>query len=155
MLKLKYQNSGLSLIELVVVVAIFGILAAAIFSLSGFRNTKILETTVDEAASLISEARSKTISSENALEYGVHFEPSRMVLFSGTVFTEPNVNNKETILSPLVEISSISLNGGANLIFQRITGKTGNYGAVVFRVKSNTSLTKTISVKSTGLVDIQ
>jgi hypothetical protein len=137
-----------------------GLLLLSIVSISftSFRNAQTLENSVSEIISLIREARGKTLSSEDSSQYGLHFEASRMVFFKGTVFKEPGPAapyNREIQLSPLVEISSISLaGGGSDVIFKRLTGGTNQYGSVVLRVKSDTSKTRTININSTGAIDV-
>ena len=155
--KMTFLKKGFSLIEMMVAIAIGSVLVAVIVvSFSSFRNDKTVDIAADQVLSVINEARVKTVSSEDYSRFGVHFETSRVVLFKGDVFTEPNSSNTETPVSPLAEISDISLNGGGtNLVFQKLTGKTGNYGSLRIRLKSDNSKYKTISVKSTGIVNIQ
>ena len=153
----KKNKQGFSLIEIIAVVAIGLILISVVlFSFSSFRNSKIIEVSADQVLSVINEARVKAVSSEDYSRFGVHLEIGRVVFFKGDIFTEPNLSNIETALSPLVEISDISLNGGgADVVFQKLTGKTGNYGSLRIRLKSDNSKYKTISVKSTGIANIQ
>ena len=153
----KKNKKGFSLIEMIAVVAIGGILVSvALLSFSSFRNSKIIEVSADQVLSVINEARVKAVSSEDYSRFGVHLESGRIVFFKGDIFTEPNLSNIETAFSPLVEISDISLNGGgADVVFQKLTGKTGNYGSLRIRLKSDNSKYKTISVKSTGIANIQ
>ena len=151
------KNSAFSLIESVIAMAIGAVLVAAIVvSFSSFRNSKIVDISADQVLSVINEARVKTVSSEDYSRFGVRFEANRVVLFKGDIFAEPNPSNIETLLSPLAEISDISLNGGgADIVFQKLTGKTGNYGSLRVRLKSDNNKYKTISVKSTGIANIQ
>ena len=151
------KNSAFSLIESVIAMAIGAVLVAGIdVSFSSFRNSKIVDISAGRILSVINEARVKTVSSEDYSRFGVHFETSRVVFFKGDIFTEPNPANTETILSPLVEISNISLSGGGvDIVFQKLTGKTGNYGSLRVRLKSDNNKYKTISVKSTGIANIQ
>ena len=151
------KNSGFSLIEIIATIAIGAVLVAGIVvSFSSFRNSKIVDISADQILSVINEARVKTVSSEDYSRFGVRFEASRAVLFKGDIFAEPNSSNIETLLSPLVEISDISLNGGgADIVFQKLTGKTGNYGSLRVRLKSDNNKYKTISVKATGIANIQ
>lgn len=151
------KQKGFSLIEMIVVMAIGAVLVSAVIvSFSSFRNNKIVDISADQILSVINEARVKTVSSEDYSRFGVRFEAGRVVFFKGDVFTEPNSSNVQTMLSPLVEISDISLNGGgADMVFQKLTGKTSNYGSLRVRLKSNNNKYKTISVKSTGIANIQ
>ena len=154
---IKNKNSGFSLVEIIVAMAIGAVLVAGIVvSFSSFRNSKIVDISADRILSVINEARVKSVSSEDYSRFGVHFETSRVVFFKGDIFTEPNPANTETILSPLVEISNISLSGGGvDIVFQKFSGKTGNYGSLRVRLKSDNNKYKTISVKSTGIANIQ
>lgn len=153
----KTKQKGFSLIETLAVVAIGMILATVVlFSFSSFRNNKVVDITADEVLSVINEARVKAVSSEDYSRFGVHFEAGRIVFFKGDIFIEPNSSNIETTLSSLVEISDISLSGGgSSIVFQKLTGKTSNYGSLRVRLKSDNSKYKTISVKSTGIAQIQ
>lgn len=154
---IKKKQTGFSLIEMIVVIAIGAFLVSAVIvSFSSFRNNKIVDVSADQILSVINEARVKTVSSEDYSRFGVRFEAGRVVFFKGDVFTEPNSSNIQTMLSPLVEISDISINGGgADIVFQKLTGKTSNYGSLRVRLKSDNNKYKTISVKSTGIADIQ
>ncbi len=151
------MNKGLTFIEIIIAIAIILIIIVfSLISLNTFKENQSLKNAVNEAISLINQARSKTLSSQDFSQYGIHFELSRAVLFKGTTFSEIDASNIVFILPDSVEISDINLNGGGvNLVFQKLTGKTDEYGTVVFRAKNNISKTETIDIKSTGIVDIQ
>ncbi len=126
-----------------------------VFSFSPLRNNQELTNTVQETINLLNSARSKTLSSEGSSQYGVHFESSRIILFKGASFSESSPDNNVVALSSLVEISVINLNGGGNnLVFQRLTGKTNNYGTITLRIKSDVSKTKIIDIKNIGIVNV-
>ncbi len=147
---------GFSAVELLIVIAVILILTLIITgAFSKFRDTQALNGAVEEVAALINEARSKTLSSANFSQHGVHFETGRAVLFQGLVFSPSDPNNKELKFSDFVEISSIMLNGGgADMVFQKLTGKTGQYGTIILRVKKDTAKNKTITVGSMGIISI-
>jgi len=148
------KHRGLTLIEILIVIAVIALLSAIIISpLAEFRERKILDAVSEDIVSLVNEARINTIGSKNKLEYGAHFETGRMVLFEGTTFTEPNVNNEETIFNSVVEISSISLNGGgSDVVFNKLYGTTDEYGTIIIRLKSDNSKTIQIAIQETGVV---
>ena len=154
---IKNKKLGFSLIEMIVVIAIGAVLVAAVVvSFSSFRNSKIVDISADQILSVINEARVKAVSSEDYSRFGVRLEANRAVFFKGDIFTEPNPSNMETPMSPLVEISNISLNGGGvDIVFQKLTGKTSNYGSLRVRLKSDNNKYKIISIKSTGIANIQ
>lgn len=154
---IKLKQKGFSLIEIIAVVAIGLILISVVlFSFSSFRNSKIIDVSADQVFSVINEARVKSVSSEDYSRFGAHFEVGKVIFFKGDSYVSQSPANVETELSPLVEITDISLSdGGSNIVFQKLTGKTGNYGSLRIRLKSDNSKYKTISVKSTGIANVQ
>lgn len=148
---------GFTFIEIVIVLAIiFIILTITMVSLGNFKENQYLKNNVNESVSLINQARSRTLSSEDFSQYGIHFESNQIVLFKGTSYIVGDSNNIILSLSGFIEISMISLDGGGpDLVFQKLNGKTDQFGSVVFRVKNDFSKTKTIIIKITGLVEIQ
>lgn len=154
---IKLKQKGFSLIEIIAVTAIGLILISVVlFSFSSFRNSKIIDVSADQVFSVINEARVKSVSSEDYSRFGIHFEVGKVIFFKGDSYVSQNPANVEMELSSLVEISDISLSGGgSNIIFQKLTGKTGNYGSLRVRLKSDNSKYKIISVKSTGIANIQ
>lgn len=150
------MKKGFSIVEIVVVTAIGLILLTIVTgALLGLRDIQALNSSVEQITSVINEARAKTLASENFLSHSVHFEMTRVVLFEGMVFAEPNVSNKELKISDLVEISSVTLNGGGqDLIFQKLTGETGQYGIVTVRLKKDVSQIRDILIKPAGIISV-
>src|SRR3989344_5925113 len=139
------------MIIVIAVLAIIGTLTTAIFS--SFHKIQTLNSDIERAISLINKARSYTLLSKYSFQYGIHFESSRLVFFKGASFTEPNQDNEEFIFSPLVETFNVSLNGsGSDLIFQRLTGKTNEYGIVPFRLKNDVLKVKIITIEPSGII---
>jgi hypothetical protein len=147
---------GFTFLETIISLGIILLLIVIIFvSLSSFRKTQELNNAVEETISLINLTRSKTLFSENSSQYGIHFESSRIILFKGTAFSGSSPDNEVSLMPELIEISTINLNGGgSDLIFQRLNGKTDNYGTIVLRIKSDVTRTKTIEIKSTGIANV-
>jgi type II secretory pathway pseudopilin PulG len=151
------NNKGLTLIGMVLVVVIMLILAAvAMTSLSKFRNEQDIKNTVEDVVTLLNTARNNTLSSLNATNYGVHFENTRAVLFTGNTFVNSDPNNVVSTLPTSVEIpvsGGINLSGGgSDIVFTRLTGDTSNYGTIVIRLTSTTSRTTTVTISKTGIV---
>ncbi|MFC1751698.1 Tfp pilus assembly protein FimT/FimU [Patescibacteria group bacterium] len=150
-------KKGLSLVETILIIAIS--LTLLVIVTSGFkslRNSQILTSGSEEIVSLINEARSKTLSSEQASQYGVHFELNRAVLFKGDTFVEPSADNKELIYSGFIEMSSISLNGGgSDLVFERLTGETAQNGMVTINLTNDLSKIREITIEPSGTISVE
>lgn len=155
-LKRKNQKSrkGTGFIETLIIVAVLIVIVIITTSaFSSFYKNRALDSAAGQLFSLIKEARLNTLFSKDGSEYGIHFEASRAVLFKGLVFAEPNPNNQELILPFTVEIFNISLNGGgSDIVFQKLTGKTNQYGAVSLRLKTDPLKIKAINISSNGII---
>lgn len=151
------MKKGFTFIEIIIVLAILLLITLFVFvSFSSLRQNQLLNGTTENVSVFINEARSRTLASKDFSQYGIHFEASRIVVFKGTTFSEPNPENHEFSFPQSIEISNIALNGGGiNLIFQKLTGKTDQFGSVTLRVKSDPSKTKTIIINATGITNVQ
>ncbi len=152
----RYINKGISIIEVLVVIAILvGIIAVVTPSLSAFRNQQLLTNTAEDIVSLLNQARTRTLSSENSTYYSVHFETGRAVLFTGNTFSSGASTNISISANTLVMISGINLTGGgANVTFTRLTGDTAQDGTIVVSLVSDPSKTKTITINKTGIASV-
>lgn len=150
------MKKGVTLLEILVSIAIISVVVA--FTSAGFSRfykSNNLGSDTHNTLSQINEARAKSISSEGASQYGVHFNATSSTLFKGVIFIFGDSNNDEIIFSQSIEISNISLNGGgSDIVFKRLTGETDEYGTVTLRQKSDTSKTKIIEIKESGIAEV-
>ena len=146
------SSRGFSVAELVVVLAVIVFIAAlSATSFVNLNKTQAADKAAILAISVLDEARSLTLASKGASQYGVHFEDSKIVLFTGTTYSSSDSTNQINSLNSLVVTSAISLSGGGSeVIFDRLSGTTAQYGSVTFSVKSDTTITKTVTIYSTG-----
>ncbi len=147
------SGAGFTAIEILIAIVVIGVVfSVAMGPLKSFRDAQVIASDTENLLSLLKEARSQTVFSKNSSQYGVHFESERAVLFQGTVFDEPNANNKEFRLNSNLSISNWSLNGGGqDVVFERLTGKTSQFGIVTTSLKNNPSKIKTITISETGI----
>ena len=150
------SQKGITLLEVIIVIAIIGILIGiALPQFSAIKNAQIIKGAGEDILSVLGKARSQTLASLNSTEYGVHFETNRVTIFSGTVYSSGNVSNVIENISSPASISTISLTGGAtDVYFNRLSGTPNKTGTIVVSISSDTSLTKTITISSTGEVSI-
>lgn len=150
-----HQSRGFGFIELLIVIATIAVLVA--LSYSTFFDTnraQALEKDTARVASLLERARSLTLSSSAAEQYGVHLESARAVLFVSAVYDPSTTTSRTEDLSSLVTISSYALaGGGSNVVFERLTGSTAQAGTITLSLASDPSHTSTITIESTGLIE--
>lgn len=144
-------SEGFTLIEILIVVAIIAVVTlVALASLSTLQRQVDITSSSQNIISVLHLARSKTLASEGANSYGVHFETSQYVLFTGTSYSSSDTNNKVYSLSG-VQISQINLaGGGSEVVFDRIQGTTSENGNIVLVSTTNASQTAQIDINSSG-----
>lgn len=153
----KQKTFGFSLLELLVVLAIISIVAAIVTTaFSTYRSNNDLKFAAERGVSMLREARAKSLSSENDMQYGVHFETAQIVLFAGSTYNASDPNNVVYAFPSTIQIFPITLTGGAvDVIFKRLTGETSQDGTVTMSLTADTSRTKTINIERTGLANVQ
>lgn len=144
------------MLEILIVLAIIAIISTiVILNLSSFRNERAIRNTIEDVISLLNEARNDTISSLNSLNYAVHLDDDKATLFSGVTFDENNSENKilDFEQSVLIPNGGISLNGGGDdVIFEKITGNTNNYGTITIQIGSDTGSSQVININKLGVI---
>lgn len=150
-----FQNSqGLSLIEIVVVLAVLGLMLAVVIPQFGeSRENQVLKSAVGDILSNLSLARAQTLASLDSSAYGVHFESGKVIIFKGTSFVANDPGNQEVpILSP-ASITNVTLNGisgnSGEMYFKRLTGNPSKSGTVIV---ASPNFSRTITISATGAV---
>lgn len=149
---------GFTLIEIFVVIAMIFILSGIVFSsYFSFRSHTEVNSGAQEVLNFLRLAQSKTVASEEADKYGVHFEQEKIVLFRGTLYNPADPDNKIYNFSQVeIPLAEIILNGGGNeVIFERITGQTINYGTVKIQSKRDNNKFVFIKIESSGEASIK
>ncbi len=147
------MKKGFTFLEMLIGVAIIGVVATIFASsLSLFKESSQLDESQVALVGLVRDARGRTIASENNASYGVHFEQTQAVLFQGVSYNSLSVSNEPYILPSFVQISAISLAGGSDVLFQRLSGTTTNSGTVTLQSKNNVSRTRIITIYTIGNV---
>ncbi|HPS21418.1 MAG TPA: prepilin-type N-terminal cleavage/methylation domain-containing protein [Candidatus Paceibacterota bacterium] len=149
----KIKSKGISVIEMLVVVAVIGILLAVVLpQFSGVKNAQVLNSAAQDVVSTLNKARSQTLASLDSSEYGVHFQSDKIVLFKGTSYSSSSSNNEDVNMISPATISNINFTGSAtNIYFSRLTGSPSASGTATISVGEKT---KTITVSSTGIVSL-
>jgi len=150
------HKQGFTLIEIIIVIAvIFFLVSVSIVSYRYFEKTTELEKTTQNIITTLKLAQAKTTSSEEASQYGIHFENDKYISFKGDAYQPESEDNKIYNISNRLEIYDIDLSGeGSDVVFQRISGKTEQNGNVSIRTISNPSSFKIIDIKSSGIIEL-
>lgn len=148
-----HRSRGFSLVEMLVVLAIGVIITAVVVgSFSRSTGLQALDKQTTVALSLLEQARDLTLSAKNAAVYGVHFETTKAVLFTGPTYSASASSNVVEPMHYLLQISGISLLGGGNdVVFNRLVGDTAQSGTVTLSLLASTTQSKTITIFSTGI----
>jgi Tfp pilus assembly protein FimT len=148
-------NKGSSFTEILVIIAISVLIVGGVTaSFSVFNKSQNIKGAVSEISSELDEARALTLASYDNTVYGVHIESDKVTLFKGDTYSSVSADNEVTELSPRVSISGISLSGGGDdVIFQRLTGKTDQYGTLTVSLISDITETKVITIQESGIIE--
>jgi prepilin-type N-terminal cleavage/methylation domain-containing protein len=149
------MKRGFSLIELLIVLAIMGILTGIVLStFQVYKKSQALDKDVETIVETLRQARSQTLSSQNASKYGVHITSTAITLFVGSTYSAGSASNQDFSLQVSDAVLSINLvGGGSDVVFNRLTGDTSQSGSVVIS-SASISRTKTVTIYSTGLVTV-
>jgi len=150
-------GKGFTFIEVLVAIAVIVALAAVVFSaLARFNRVQTLNSATESVHASLSEARSLTLASKSSMVYGVHFDVGSTTLFQGTAYVPGDPDNKVLALSNTVTISDISLEGGGeDVVFDRLTGKTSQFGTVTLSLNADATKTRVITIDASGIIEMQ
>ncbi|HBH46372.1 MAG: hypothetical protein A2445_03310 [Candidatus Jacksonbacteria bacterium RIFOXYC2_FULL_44_29] len=149
------NDFGFTIVEILVVMAVLLILSfSGIFTYQAMEERMNIDTATESLISVIQLARSKTIASENAAAYGVYFESDKYVLFKGDAYDPAALDNVVHLLPAGVEIYDISLAGGPEALFKRLSGGTDNVGNVSLRLINHPTTTAQVNVLASGEVGL-
>src|SRR3989344_5084489 len=150
-------SRGFSLVETLVVIGIIAILAALTLQTYVSVNvSKALDTDALRVIAEIGQARSLTVGSKNDTEWGVHIASSSVTLFEGDTYDPGASSNIVSPLNSVVQVSSISLKGGAtDIVFERLTGNTTSTGTIALSYVGSSTVSRVITIYGTGVADVQ
>ena len=126
---------GFTLVEILISIAILAIIATLSFnSLVNYSRKENLDKSTLKIESLLEDARS--------FGYGVNFSANE-ITENSEVYTLPN---------SVIVITDIN-GGGNDIIFDKITGTTEQYGTITISLSTNENLKKEIVIYKTGLIE--
>jgi len=147
------MRHGFTLIEVVIVTAIFGILAAgAVVSFQNLRGSTSLSSATDFVKAKLEKSRLATLAKEDGSGWSVKINEYDLTWFKGQTFSPLDPDNKTLILPVGVKVSSVNLeNSGTVVFFNTLTGTTSP-GAIVLALTVNPAQTSTLYLSRSGQI---
>lgn len=149
--RFRIQAAGFTLVEILVVIGMLAFIGTLTFQVLGrFRSASELDSGVRQVIALLRTAQSKTLAAESDTRFGVHFERDRAILFRGASYTPTSTANETVLLPRSLVIDPITLSGGgADVLFDRLTGRTAHQGNVTIRTDS---ASRVVTIEASGQV---
>lgn len=148
------HNRGFTLLELVIIIAVLGVLIAVIVpSLARFRQQQALQNSANALVGVLGDARTKTLAAVNDTSYGIKLEASQVTLYTGTTYSSGATSNEVyTFESPVTASWNLDT-AGSTISFARLTGAASAHGTIVLSIPSGA--TKTITITALGTITKQ
>ncbi|OGZ01283.1 MAG: hypothetical protein A3B13_03265 [Candidatus Liptonbacteria bacterium RIFCSPLOWO2_01_FULL_45_15] len=155
-----YERTGTTLIELLIVISMIGVISVvALLNLLGRSAQTDLNNATEQIASLLREARSRSVSQASSTSWGVHFENSTTTapfyaLFYSQTYSTSTVLGYYRLPSGIVyATSSIASGSSIDATFAQLSGQASSSASIKIYVSGKgTSNSSTISVASSGAV---
>ncbi len=155
------NNHGTTLVEMLTVIGVLTILVGiSVSALYLFQKRSDLDNNLDKLFSIFKLAQSKALASEDASQYGVFFDDSSpnqtYTFFKGPSFALRDVSFDQVHKIPSrLEIYQVSLAyNSKEVVFDKVSGATEQFGLVSLRVKSDPSQSRTIYIEEMGQVGL-
>lgn len=149
------HNKGFSLMEMLIVIAIMIIiLAIVIYSFNTAKSKKQLEVTIDAIDSRLEEAKANALAGKNGKNFGIQFNTTTYVYFSGNSYNPADTTNSTTTILSNLQITKSIAGGGSSIIFSRLTGMPQATGTIIVTDINNNSNTMSITIGTLGDINV-
>lgn len=151
-LTLRCNTDGFTLVELVITVAILGLLTGIIMStFSDYAARQQATSEINDVTRSVIEQRSRALAALDDSEHGVHVASSSITFFEGTTYSAGANGNR--IISLLATDATSSFSNGLTYIsFSRMTGEPSATGTIEL-FSSRLQSTTTITIHDSGLIE--
>jgi type II secretory pathway pseudopilin PulG len=157
------RRRGITLIELIIVLGIIIIISLVSFlSLQSRSSRTDLDTTRQEIVTLLRDAQTRATQQVSATSWGVYFSNSTttqpfFALFSSGTYSSSTQFGGVYALPRTVLYATSSLASGAttSVVFSAGAGTAATNTSVQLLLRSNPSVTTTITASSTGIISYQ
>ncbi|MHA2055695.1 MAG: pilus assembly FimT family protein [Candidatus Hodarchaeales archaeon] len=144
------QQVGVSLVELLLIIAIFTIFGATAYSFgANFLSRNHLKNKTNEIVSSLRVAQINSISGKEDSQWGVYVDSNSIIMFMGSFYVSPGTSQDQTYdVQGRVSISPDPV----EVVFDKLNGNPNS--TVTITVSNNIGGSNTISVNEVGVVDV-
>jgi len=145
-------RTGFSLPEVIVIIALVLLVGGmSIEAFSSLSKHEALSANTIVLATRLRDARAQTLASVGGAQYGVRIATTTLTFFRGASYDPSSATNDVFQLSSYVRASS----SAESFVFERLTGNSSASGTIEMYLASDFGQKKTVTVQSSGLVNIQ
>ena len=151
----KFQDkNGFTLLEILIAISILVIMISIAATVGrSFSDAVNLDNSAKMVEANIKLAKTRSVNALNDTNYGVHFEDNYIVIFVGGIFDDSDPTNEIINLSDGIKTQNVSFAGGGDLIFNRLTGVTDNFGSLEVALIKDSSKKRQIVINKEGQVN--
>lgn len=153
----KHRNAGFSLIELIIVVLFLALAGSA--ALFIFKNQEIgtLESEAQAAAARAREARGRAFAGVSGVAWGIHFENATTTPFYALFPGPTYASSTSTVfnLGTLVQYATLPQGSSTEILFTKLSGTIATDTSIQFKLATDASKTKTLSISAEGKTSVQ
>lgn len=145
LIKPTFSRAGFTLIEVLVVVAMFSTLAGmtAFFNLSFYKGSSFTSD-YDAFIAVLQRVRAKAISNINESNHGLYIDADKYILFEGDSYLTA------TDTQDISRNSNITITGASEIVFSQLSGDSNFNGILVLTEGTRTA---TVSLNNEGRID--
>ncbi len=152
----KFQDkNGFTLLEVLIAISILVIMISIAVTVGrSFSDSVNLDNSAKMVEANIKLAKTRSVNALNDTNYGIHFEDNYIVIYDAeNIFTEGDLTNEVIDLPDGIKTQSVSFAGGGDLIFNRLTGVTDNFGSLEVALIKDSSKKRQIVINKEGQVN--
>ena len=149
----KSMQKGFSLVEILVVIAIIGILGTiSVLQFGDTKTNKLLRITGDDIAFALEETKSNALAGKDGMSQSMHIAPSIYTTFGGTVYVADGSSNKPHTINSIFTLTTTAPSN--TITFTRLTGNANGISTTTVSEIANPSNTIHIVVGTLGDITV-
>lgn len=151
-------KNGFSLLELIIVIGILVMIVPGMLFILRSQILGNLDSDSLIVSARLTDAQMRAIAGVGGSNWGMHFEnPATSspfyAIFAGTSYA--GVASSTYFLSNAIEFQSPASGAATDIVFNKLSGTAMSADSIVIRLKSDPSMTKTITVTTGGKISVE